>query len=130
MAGGVTLDAGPLVAAERNDRRFWALWREIAPLPKVIPAGVLAQVWRGQRSVPLIRVIDACRIEPLSRWNAEKIGELLARTGTRDIVDAAVMFGAAYRGDDILTTDVRDLRRLTVGVPFEGRIVDFTQFKG
>ena len=130
MAGGVTLDAGVLLAAERNERRFWALWRELATVPKVIPAGVLAQVWRGRQSDPLLRVLDACQVEPLARWNAQRVGELLARTGTRDTVDAAVMFGAAHRGDDILTTDVPDLRRLTAGLTFSGRIVDYSAFKG
>ncbi len=46
---GVTYDAGALVAADRNDRRMWALHagflaEEVSP---TVPAPVLAEAWRG-----------------------------------------------------------------------------------
>jgi hypothetical protein len=46
---GVTYDTGALVAAERNDRRRWALHaaclvEEVIP---VVPSPVLAEAWRG-----------------------------------------------------------------------------------
>ncbi|MEX1102726.1 MAG: PIN domain-containing protein, partial [Dehalococcoidia bacterium] len=121
----ITVDAGVLLAAERNEQKFWMYWRTLAHLSKVVPTPVLAQVWRGDESIPLLRALEGCRIEPLDEADAKAAGELCARTRTRDVVDATVMVSAARRGDDILTTDVRDLRRLTAGLRFTGRIVDF-----
>ena len=45
----MTYDTGALVAAERNDRRMWALHagflaEEVVP---VVPAPVMAEAWRG-----------------------------------------------------------------------------------
>src|SRR5260370_15625690 len=56
----VTYDTGALVAAERNDRRMWALHavllaEEVAP---VVPAPVLAEAWRGgPRQASLSRLL-------------------------------------------------------------------------
>jgi predicted nucleic acid-binding protein len=126
---GVTLDAGVLISGERNETRFWAVWRQIMDLPIVVPAPVLAQVWRGQRSQSLSRILRACEVEPLDRELARRVGEACARAGTKDIADAAVVVGAAQRGDDIITTDLADIRRLTVAVPFRGRVLDFSKFQ-
>ena len=46
---GVTYDTGALVAAERNNRRMWALHagflaEEVVP---IVPAPVMAEAWRG-----------------------------------------------------------------------------------
>ncbi len=125
MAAGITLDVGVLVAAERNEQKFWMYWRTLAHIPKTVPTTVLAQVWRGDSSIPLLRALEGCFVEPLFETDAKAAGELCARTRTRDIVDATVMVTAVRRGDDILTTDIRDLRRLTAGLRFAGRIVDF-----
>ncbi|MGH2607557.1 MAG: PIN domain-containing protein [Tepidiformaceae bacterium] len=125
MAGGITIDAGVLVAAERNDQKFWMYWRTLAHVQKVVPTPVLAQVWRGDASIPLLRALEGCLIEPLFEDDAKAAGELCARTRSKDVVDATVMVSAARRRDDILTTDVRDLRRLTAGLRFSGRIIDF-----
>jgi hypothetical protein len=48
--GGVTYGTGALVAAERNNRRMWALHagyltEEVIP---AVPAPVLAEAWRGE----------------------------------------------------------------------------------
>jgi len=64
---GLTLDAGALIAAERNDRGFWSFWseaigRDIVP---VIPAAALAQAWRDPRQSRLARLVNACSIEAL-----------------------------------------------------------------
>lgn len=126
---GVTLDAGVLIAAERNDPRFWAVWRQILDLPIVIPAPVLAQVWRGARSQALSRVLKACEVEPMDERLARMIGEACGRAGTTDIADAAVVVGAAARGDDIITTDLLDIRHLTVSVRLRGRVLDFNALR-
>jgi len=44
-----TYDSGALIAAEQDDDRMWAL-NETAPtraMRVTVPAGVLAQAWRG-----------------------------------------------------------------------------------
>ena len=57
--GGVTYDTGALIAAERNDRRMWALHagllaEEVVP---VVPVPVLAEAWRGgARQASLVRL--------------------------------------------------------------------------
>ena len=99
---GLTLDTGALIAADRNDREFWAFFKEASEreVVPVIPAPVLAQV------------VKACFVEPLEEGLAKQAGELLGRAKTSDVVDAAVVAGAAGRGDVVLTSDPRDLRRL------------------
>jgi hypothetical protein len=60
---GLTYDSGALIGAERGDRQFWslharALGRGVIP---VVPAGVLAEVWRG--GPPEIDTVDATVVE-------------------------------------------------------------------
>lgn len=60
---------------------------------------------------------------------ARMIGEACGRAGTTDIADAAVVVGAAARGDDIITTDLLDIRHLTVSVRLRGRVLDFNALR-
>jgi predicted nucleic acid-binding protein len=111
---GLTLDTGALIAADRNDRAFWAFFKEASnrEVVPVIPAPVLAQAWRSPRQARLAQLVKACSVEPLEEGLARAAGELLARATASDVVDAAVVAGAARRGDAVLTSDPRDLRRL------------------
>lgn len=111
---GLTLDTGALIAAERNDRAFWAFWKEAScrGVVPVVPAAALAQAWRSPRQARLAQVVKACFVEPLEESLAKAAGELLGRAKASDVVDAAVVAGAAGRGDAVLTSDPRDLRRL------------------
>ena len=118
---GLTLDAGALIAIEKGDRRVVtsigdALSKDV---PVTVPAGALAQVWRGgSRQARLARVLagEGIEIEPLDERLARAAGRLCGLTGTRDIVDASVVVGAVVRGDVILTSDVDELRRLDANV--------------
>ncbi len=111
---GLTLDTGALIAADRNDREFWAFFKEASEreVVPVIPAPVLAQAWRSSRQARLAQVVNACFVEPLEESLARTAGELLGRAKVSDVVDAAVVASAAGRGDIVLTSDPRDLRRL------------------
>jgi len=111
---GLTLDAGVLIAAERDDRQFWAFWRLAMEhkLVPVVPAAALAQAWRGPPSARLAQLLEACEIEPLDEALAKGAGELCARSRIRDIIDASVVVTARRRGSDILTTDTEDLTKL------------------
>lgn len=108
---GLTLDAGALIAAEKNDRRFWGFLRVAAQRGVVptVPAAALAQVWRGARSARLAQLLSSCDVEPLDEPLAKRTGILLGRTATADVADASIVAGAASRGDRILTTDPEDL---------------------
>lgn len=109
---GVTYDAGALIAAERNDRRMWALHagylaEEVLP---TVPANVLAQAWRGGSSqVNLARMLRPCSIESMDEDRARRVGRLLGAARTSDVVDAVVVEGAAARGDAVVTSDPDDL---------------------
>ena len=111
---GLTLDAGALIAAERGDRRFWALWEraERRDVDVTIPANVLAQVYRGSRSAVVSKVARACIIEPVDEALARRIGEICGRSGATDVVDVSVVVGAAVRRDRIVTTDPEDIARV------------------
>ena len=120
----VTLDAGPLIAADRNDRRFWVWWKWVTRNGIVVrvPAPVVAQAWRGARNARMAQVLAGCDVIHMDGPAARRTGELCARAGTSDIVDAFVIESAASRGDDVLTTDPADLERLAAHRPGVGRI--------
>jgi hypothetical protein len=105
---GVTYDTGALIAAERNDRRMWALHagflaEEVVP---TVPAPVLADAWRGgSRQASLARFLALCAIEPLTEQQAKAVGALAGRADHDDIVDVTVVEGAARRGDAIVTSN-------------------------
>jgi predicted nucleic acid-binding protein len=115
---GLTYDASGLVAAEGGDRRMWALHRRALERlhTPTVPAGVLAQAWRGGPQPLLARLLDGCVIEPLDEPAARVAGQLLGRAKSADVVDASVVAGALRRGDAIVTSDRRDIERLSNAV--------------
>ena len=114
---GITLDAGALIAFERNDRRAVVLLARAVErgVQVAVPAAVVAQAWRdGRRQVRLARFLasDAVTVESLDDAGARAAGQLCGVTKTADVVDAAVVLCARRRGDTVLTSDAGDLRRL------------------
>lgn len=111
-------DAGALIAADRNDRVFWADHRARLEkgTPPVAPAPVVAQASRSSRQVQLRRLLRGCQVVPLDEAGAHDVGRLLARAGTGDIADAAVVVQAVVRGAAIVTTDPDDIARLLAAV--------------
>ena len=112
---GVTYDTGALLAAERNDRRMWALHagflaEEVVP---VVPAPVLAEAWRaGARQASLSRLLAVCEVEPMSEEQARRVGVLAGRADHDDVVDVTVAEGAIRRGDAVVTSNEDDIRRI------------------
>jgi hypothetical protein len=53
-----------------------------------------------------------CRPVPFTEDVAEAVGRLLARSGTADVVDAAVIITAISHGGAVLTSDPGDLKLL------------------
>ncbi|MBA3391801.1 MAG: PIN domain-containing protein [Deltaproteobacteria bacterium] len=113
----LVLDAGALIAFERNERRLVtllarALERELA---LVVPAGVVGQTWRdGRRQARLARLLatDEVEVEPLDDARARAAGQLCGVKGTSDVIDASVVLCARSRGSRIVTSDPVDLARL------------------
>jgi predicted nucleic acid-binding protein len=112
---GVTYDTGALVAADRNDRQMWALHagylrEEVVP---VVPAPVLAQAWRdGARQARVARILQVCDVEPLGEALAKDVGVLAGKAKHDDVVDVAVVEGAIRRGDAVVTSDARHVRKI------------------
>lgn len=122
--GGVTLDAGALIAFERGDDRMRALVRLVheRDLSLVIPAGVLGQVWRdGSRQARLAILVgsSAISVEVLDAALAKAAGALCGRAGTADVIDATVVLAARARGTTIITSDPSDMVRLDPNVEIE-----------
>lgn len=110
----IIYDAGALVAAERNVRPLWALHdaslrRELTP---IVPAGVLAQVWRGGPQANLSRLLAGCRVTPLDESLARAAGSLCGQAGTSDVVDASVVVLAHAMHAPVVTGDADDLNAL------------------
>ncbi len=105
---GVTYDTGALIAADRNDRRMWALHAGfLAEEAEVtVPSAVVAEAWRGgSRQANLARLLALCEIEELSYRQARDVGVLAGRAGHDDIVDVVVVEGAIRRRDAVVTSN-------------------------
>lgn len=113
---GLTLDAGALIAFDREERdTMLVLDRAIRRNIKLtIPAGALAQAWRDGRTQTRLAVLVRKRaeVEVLDSERARAAGQLCGVRGTSDIIDASIVLGARRRGDRVMTSDPEDLRRL------------------
>jgi hypothetical protein len=112
---GITLDAGGLIALDRNDRRVLTLIARATErgMRITIPATALAQTLRNPaRQARLSRLIRQAGTDliPLNGPDATAVGLLLARTGTADIADAHVVICAQRAGQAVVTSDADDLR--------------------
>jgi hypothetical protein len=113
---GIVLDAGALIALERNDRPMWAILKVAALDGRevLVPSTALAQVWRGTSTQAVLsRALQHCALaafDPLAR----DVGELCGKTGTSDICDAHVALVAVKRSAVLYTSDVDGLQRLAL----------------
>jgi hypothetical protein len=111
----LVLDSGALIALEKNDR---AMWRRLkaALLSKSVPVshgGIVGQAWRGggPRQALLALALAGIEVRPLDDSLGRAAGSLLARDGSADVIDAALVL-LAEDGDDIVTSDPEDLEPL------------------
>ena len=116
-ARALVLDAGALIAIERGRRSVLALLAVAAEgdVDVVVPAGVVAQVWRsGARQSRIARVIRSkeTTVQALDLLEAEAAGSLCGATGTADVIDASVVLAARQLRAVVLTSDPDDIRRL------------------
>ena len=118
---GMTLDAGGLIALDRDDRRMMVLLARARETGAriTVPATALAQaVRRPDRQVRLARLIrqPTTDVTSLDRVDATNVGRLLAASGTSDIADAHVVICARRAGQPVVTSDPGDLRALDPGL--------------
>jgi hypothetical protein len=114
---GVTLDAGGLIALDRNDRRVIALLARADEIGAqiTIPATALAQAIRSPlKQARLSRLVrqPMTQVAALDGPDATQVGLLLAASRTADITDAHVIICARRHAQPIVTSDPEDLRRL------------------
>jgi hypothetical protein len=114
---GITLDAGGLIALDRNDRRVLVLLARAmeSGMRVTIPATALAQAVRHPaKQARLSRLIRqaATDLVALDAPDATAVGLLLAETGTSDIADAHVAICARRARQAVVTSDANDLRRI------------------
>ena len=98
MTPAIVLDAGALIALDRDDRQMWAVLRVAADDRSLIqvPAGVIAQAWRnGSRQALLARALRHCDEIPLDGIVARAAGLLCGKSATADVIDATVALAAS-----------------------------------
>lgn len=81
-----------------------------------VPAGVLAQVWRGgPRQARLAKVLNSAEVTvpPLDHHIARLVGEVCARTGATDVVDVHVAVHARAHRQAIVTSDPDDFAAIS-----------------
>jgi len=109
------LDAGAFLAVERNDRDVVALIKAELAANRALKThgGIVAQVWRGGtgRQAQLARLLPGIEVVPLDAELGRSAGMLLKAARAVDAIDAALV-ALASDGDDVLTSDVDDLRAL------------------
>lgn len=115
--GAVVLDAGGLIAFERNDRRVRRLVELSVEHDRRlhVPAGDIGQVWRdGVRQGRLARLVKSGLLEvrALDLDEARAAGVTCGATGTADVIDASVAILARRHRATVVTSDPEDLRRL------------------
>jgi predicted nucleic acid-binding protein len=128
---GLVLDAGALHALEDRPIRLLAdlqLAHEVG-LPIRIPAGSLAQSWRGgPRSASLARLLkQPCTVVQVDERSAREIGEFIASIRLPahvkpDIVDAHVALTTRATRSVVWTSDPQDIASYDVGADFIRRI--------
>ena len=110
----LVLDAGALIAIDRNDRRVAGLVElgRRAGSSLVTSAPVVGQAWRGSaRQTRLARLLGMVEVRSAGLADARAAGDLLALSGTSDVVDALLAL-VAVPGDQVLTSDPGDLTHL------------------
>ena len=119
MTSRLVLDAGALIALERDDRAMWARLSVAADadIDVVVPPGALAQVWRGTpRQARLNQALKKTRLGDFDAV-ATTAGELCHAARTGDPIDASVVLNATGTDSVIATSDPADIRRLLGALP-------------
>lgn len=120
---GITLDAGALIALDQPSKaalmqgRLEEVRRRGGTI--CIPAGVIAQAWRGPRQMRLARLIKSTDIDipVMTPRAAQAVGMLCAVTGHSDVIDVHVALCARERNHAVVTSDPADIARVDATLP-------------
>jgi hypothetical protein len=115
------LDAGALIALDRDQRPMWRRFFVAAGAgtPLLTHGGVIGQVWRRPaRQARLVRALRSIEVRPLDDELGKLAGRLLAASGTADVVDAALIV-LSRPGDRIFTSDPDDFVTLAIAARAE-----------
>lgn len=111
---GLTLDTGALIAIEAGSPRMALLIEQAiaAGAELAIPAGVVAQAWRGgARQVRIAKLLQlrVTSVVALDAKLALRVGARCASSGSMDVVDVSVAICAHDRGHPVITSDPSDI---------------------
>ena len=111
---GLTLDTGALIAMEAGSPRMAVLVEQAiaAGAELAIPAGVVAQAWRGgARQVRIAKLLQlqVTSIVALDAKLALRVGARCASARATDVVDVSVAICARDRGHPVITSDPGDI---------------------
>ena len=114
---GLTLDTGALIAIEAGERSMAVLVEKaVATGAEIaIPAGVVAQAWRGgarQARIAKLLQLKVTSVVALDAKVALRVGTRCAATQTADIVDVSVAICASDRGHAVITSDPEDIAKV------------------
>lgn len=115
MERNLILDAGALIGIERGGKELMAMVEQVHELggDTVIPASVLAQIWRGgPKSARLAKLIGGSDVDALDEERGKEIGVRLGARRRTDVTDAHVTCCALERQAVIATSDRGDLEAL------------------
>lgn len=115
MERTLVLDAGALIGLERGSEMVIAMTKKAHERGghMVIPASVLAQVWRGgSKAARLARIVAGSDIDSLGEDRAKEIGVRLGAQDGKDIADAHVACCAIERRAIVATSDPADIEAL------------------
>lgn len=115
---GLTLDTGALLALDHPSKagimqaRLDEARRRGAAI--CVPAGVVAQAWRGPRQVRMARLIKSSDVDIalMTLSVARTVGAICAATGHTDVVDVHVALCARERHHAVVTSDLDDIARV------------------
>lgn len=115
---GLTLDTGALLALDHPTKavlmqaRLAAARRRGAAI--CVPAGAVAQAWRGPRQVRLARLIKSPDVDiaVMTLSVARAVGSICAATGHSDVIDVHVALCARDRRHAVVTSDPDDIARI------------------
>src|SRR5262245_28835638 len=111
----LVLDAGALIAVERDDRDTIALIKHelLSRRTPITHGGIVGEVWRGgARQARLARLLPALDVIALDLALGRRAGVLLGRTRMDDVNDAALVL-LAEDGDFVISSDPDDLEPLS-----------------
>jgi hypothetical protein len=115
---GVVFDTGALIALDRGQRDVMILAAEARRGNHriTVPAGCVAQSWRQpsrQARIAAFLRLPNVKIVALDDEEARLVGLLLARSRSRDVVDAHVVLCADRLRQTVMTSDPDDLTALS-----------------